>query len=522
MNQKEFFNRYRYNPRTDKLGGGAFGKVFKAYDSIRNRKVAIKVAEIIEISGKTLSLQDELDAVSNLPDHPNIAYYENVYQFSTQQGDFDYAIMQYYPDGSLADALANERLTYKQKDQIAQGILDGVAFLHKHKVTHRDLKPANILIVKHQGEYIPKIADFGLSKNAKINDKSYFDNSIKGGTIAYSSPEQLLGKEQLHLNTDIWSVGVILYNIFTGELPFNAESKTGAARDLEIQEKILKAELPKGINSVPEPYFSIINRCLIKDPEKRVRRIEHLYIANEETNPIIDDEITIIQEEETEIQQEKKNEKKTKDNLKQPKETVKKGKAPMYIGAVVSVIVLAFALFWVINKWKGEPINDDTTNNDTTQIETNISNINNLAQQHLDSIKNSMSERYVQNLKINSTNSEYYDYYLYTGNIKNKLSEDENGKGEYYKDGVLIFTYKGGYKKGKKEGEGEQKTSSNEINRRKKLNEKIIETMYKGSFKDDQPYGKGELQILSGDVFKGTFYGKGKKPDGKWITKTQK
>ena len=301
MTQQEFFNRYQYNPKTDKLGGGTFGKVFKAYDAIRNRYVALKIAEVIEIGDKILSLQDELNAVSRLPDHMNIAYYEDVYQFETPQGDFDYAIMQYYPDGSLADVM-EEDLTLEQKKQIADGILNGVSFLHQYKVTHRDLKPANILIVKHQGNYIPKIADFGLSKNADINDKSFFENSIKGGTIAYSSPEQLLGKDELHLNTDIWSVGVILYSLFTGELPFNAKEKTGSARDFEIQQKILDAKIPDKIDTVPEPYQNMIKQCLVKNSEKRVRRIEQLYEKKEEPQPKKDSEKTVIQPiEKTEI-----------------------------------------------------------------------------------------------------------------------------------------------------------------------------------------------------------------------------
>ncbi len=301
MTQQEFFNRYTYNLREDKLGGGSFGKVFKAYDTILNRYVAIKVAEVIEIGNKSLSLQDEIAAVSKLPVHPNIAHYESVYQFQTPHGNFDYAIMQYYPDGSLADVMEKETLSFEQKEQIAQGILKGVAFLHNYKVTHRDLKPANILIVKHQGNYIPKIADFGLSKQAAIDDKSYFENSIQGGTIAYSSPEQLLGKEQLHLNTDIWSVGVVLYNLFTGELPFNAGDMSGSARELTIQQKILQANIPDKINTIPEPYQSMIRQCLIKDPEKRVRRLEALAIdvAPESTT---DDATFIIQEDSTRIE----------------------------------------------------------------------------------------------------------------------------------------------------------------------------------------------------------------------------
>ncbi len=356
MNQQAFLNRYKYTKK-DKLGGGTFGKVFKAYDTVRNRYVAIKVAEVIEVGDKTLSLQDELDAIAKLPDHTNIAYYEAVYQFETPQGDFDYAIMQYYPDGSLADVLQREVLSFDQKEQIAKGILDGVAFLHKHKVTHRDLKPANILIVKYQGNYIPKIADFGLSKQAEVNDKSFFENSIKGGTIAYSSPEQLLGKDQLHLNTDIWSVGVILYSLFTGELPFSAKEKSGSAREMEIQQKILQADIPNAINTVPEPYQTMIKKCLVKDANKRVRRIANLYTdtvdKDEEATeiiPIDTEETVVIEEEKNKIKEQNKNNDDKAEYASQRSELVsespKKSKQGLWIGLAVVALLLIGVFVW--------------------------------------------------------------------------------------------------------------------------------------------------------------------------------
>ena len=94
--QKEFFTRYEYNIRTDKLGGGSFGTVYRAYDNILDKEVAIKVAEVKEIGGKTFSLKDEIKAVSNLPAHVNIDHYEKeVHQFEMPNGVFDYAIIQY-------------------------------------------------------------------------------------------------------------------------------------------------------------------------------------------------------------------------------------------------------------------------------------------------------------------------------------------------------------------------------------------------------------------------------------------
>lgn len=101
MQYQEFIDRYQYKVKEDKLGGGGLGTVYKVYDRFRHKWVAIKIAEQKTIQGKTISLHDELATSRALPDHPNIAYYREVHTFETPQGVFDYAIMQYYPDGNL-------------------------------------------------------------------------------------------------------------------------------------------------------------------------------------------------------------------------------------------------------------------------------------------------------------------------------------------------------------------------------------------------------------------------------------
>lgn len=275
MTYQEFLNRYKYSIKTDRLGGGGFGTVYKAYDEDRDIYVAIKIAEQKVIQGKTFTLAEELKASKAVPEHRNIAYYDKVYTFERPEGDYDYAIMQYYPDGSLKELIRQKKLSAAQKIRIAEGIVEGVRHLHRHDIIHRDLKPANILIAKRGDEYIPKIADFGLSKLAHASQHSEISNSFAGGTLSYSAPEQLLG-EKLRMNADLWSTAVILYELFTGELPFQAGSQTGSsgAREMEIREKILKAEIPAAIHSIPEPWQTRIRSWLTKDPAHRPRDFE--------------------------------------------------------------------------------------------------------------------------------------------------------------------------------------------------------------------------------------------------------
>ena len=277
MTQEEFFKRYTYSPSRDRIGGGGFGTVYKAKDTVLHREVAIKVSEVKTSPDgqKTFSLKDEFEALSHVPKHPNIANYEEFYSYEMPNGLFDYAVMQYYPDGNLSHAI-KQGLTAEQKEDIATQLLEGIDFLHKHKVVHRDLKPGNILIVRDGDKIIPLITDFGLSKAAGVVDGSVFTNSFGAGTPRYSSPEQLQG-QPLRLNTDLWSYGAILYELFTGEQLFSAGSGAAntAQADLEIYNKIVNGDV-SGLGKMPETWRKVAERCLVVDPTKRAKDAETL------------------------------------------------------------------------------------------------------------------------------------------------------------------------------------------------------------------------------------------------------
>ena len=275
MTLSEFQKRFTYNPVTDKLGEGGFGSVFKAYDTHRDRWVAVKVSKV-NPALETVRLRKEVEMVEKLPSHPNIAYYEECYTFPQMDGEYDFGILQYYEEGNLSQLLKNNTLTLEQKQSILSQILEGIDFLHQNGIIHRDLKPQNILIVKRQNEYIPKITDFGISKQLDINKSSVFSNSIAGaGTLSYASPEQLADRE-IRKNTDLWSFGVIAYQTFTGNLPFNTGeyASTSEAGRTELFRQINSGKLPSDINSIPEPCKTLIRKCLIVDPVQRIKNEE--------------------------------------------------------------------------------------------------------------------------------------------------------------------------------------------------------------------------------------------------------
>ncbi len=281
MTQEEFFSRYTYDTEDDHIGGGSFGDVYKVFDEVEDRWVAIKVSKRITLNGKTFSLQDEFETTQKLAPNVNIAKYESLYTYKTPQGIFDYAIMQYYPDGNLKNLLKVNELSATKKEDIALQLLQGIGFLHQNKIIHRDLKPANILVSKRTEKNgavknILKIADFGLSKVAKPNEHSRMSNSFGGGTIEYSSPEQLSAKP-LRYNTDLWAFGVIAYEILTSKSLFSqANAGSSAVSENEVIQNILKKDITQDLQLLPAKWQKTIASCLVKDPELRVKSTDEI------------------------------------------------------------------------------------------------------------------------------------------------------------------------------------------------------------------------------------------------------
>ena len=302
MTENEFFKRYTYNPETDILGSGGFGSVYRAYDQVEKRFVAIKISQVKDIFGK-FTLLNEVEVSKSIDDHPNVARYEFGLRMMVPF-PADYAVMGYYEEGNL-DMLLKRRhgiLQSTEYREIVGGILEGIAHLHGENVIHRDLKLANILLSKtKQGQWRPKIADFGLSRQTEGYDVS-LSNSAIGLTIPYAAPEQIENKP-IRKNVDLWAFGVVLYRLLTGEMPFNApQSIDSTSANLVISQKIISSELPEKLNTIAEPYQQIIRRCWVKDNTKRAQTANELLfilrglsVENESSNPA-KDELTQIME----------------------------------------------------------------------------------------------------------------------------------------------------------------------------------------------------------------------------------
>ncbi len=282
MKEVDFFKRYKYDRTKDRIGGGGFGNVYKVFDSIENETVALKIAEV-KPGQENLSLKKEVELASTLERHVNIARYTACYRFDMPNGLFDFGLLQYYPLGNLSQLVKRKQLPIIEKESIAKAIIAGIHHLHSNHIVHRDLKSANILIAQgYQGEYVPKIADFGLSKQFTEKENSWFSNSFAGGSLHYVAPEQLEGKP-LRKNVDLWSLGVILYELFVGDIPFKASNDDGSeSARAEIVSNIQTINIPTAINNVPKAWQDIIRRCLVLDPNHRAKSIEELMSQEEE------------------------------------------------------------------------------------------------------------------------------------------------------------------------------------------------------------------------------------------------
>ena len=276
----EFKRRYPIRPNDGGtlLGSGSYGRVVRVEDQVETEWVAIKISEFK--GNDTKSLRAEVELAQRVPRQANIARYDACYRLETDTSVSDFAIMKYYPDGNLADLLRRESLNPAQIYDITRGILLGLQHLHRHRIVHRDFKPANILISRdNAGRFIPKIADFGLSKLVSNDelDSSDFDLSDGRGTPSYKAPEQIEGS-RVSFNLDLWAFGVILYELLTGEKPFRVDKRNNSEQSArrEIEKKIVSVELPARLGQVEEPYGSMIRRCLVRDIHERVRKEDEL------------------------------------------------------------------------------------------------------------------------------------------------------------------------------------------------------------------------------------------------------
>lgn len=252
----------------DLLGKGGMGFVYKALDKKLNREVALKVLNTSSDAESVKRFYFEAQAMKEL-DHQNIVH---VFDFGKQANQL-FIAMTYVKGTSLANVLQNRKeLDFEAIELIGKQVARGLLYAHSKGVIHRDIKPSNIMITQDNRVYI---MDFGISYIQEMEKERLTMTGMTMGTPEYMSPEQCHGDE-ITIQSDIYSLGVILFEMTCGRLPFIGN------KPIEIAIKHVQEQppVPESIRSdVPEELSYLILKCLKKNMNERYRDMQELLDA---------------------------------------------------------------------------------------------------------------------------------------------------------------------------------------------------------------------------------------------------
>ena len=256
-------NRYEL---LEKIGEGGMSQVFKARDNKLNRFVAAKIlkkefcnnADIVE------KFMGEATAIATLSDN-NIV---NVLDVGTQADDINYIVMEYVNGKTLKDVIKQVgKMNYETGISVAIQIAKALDCAHRNKIIHRDVKPQNILVTE---DGVMKVTDFGIAKSS--TSSTITNTSTIMGSAHYLSPEQAKGSF-IDCRTDLYSLGVVLYEMVTGVVPFQGDSAVTIALK-HIQEEVVP---PKTLNSkIPDSLNKLILKAMEKEPSKRYQTAKEM------------------------------------------------------------------------------------------------------------------------------------------------------------------------------------------------------------------------------------------------------
>jgi tetratricopeptide (TPR) repeat protein len=254
---------------TEQLGQGGMATVYKAYHAALDRYVALKALHPAfgEDPNFEARFQREARLVAKL-EHPHIV---PIYDYAEHEGR-PYLVMKYIEGDTLKARLMQGPLNSQEIKNVVESVGSALAYAHKQGILHRDIKPSNVLIGVDGQMFL---ADFGLARIAQAAESTLSSDMIMG-TPQYISPEQAMGEKNLDEGTDIYSFGVMLYEMVVGQVPFNADTPFSI-----IHDHIYSAlPMPRAINpKVPEPVERVLLKALAKERKDRYPDVDSLVKA---------------------------------------------------------------------------------------------------------------------------------------------------------------------------------------------------------------------------------------------------
>ena len=258
-----YLNFFDYYEMLDNLGEGIFGSVKLGVEKKTNQRVAIKIIK------KEKTKESDIELVRNEIDIMKLCYHPYVVHLLDhfENGEYIFIVMEYIKGGSLTDYMKNKKFNFTERRaaELIYQIAKGIKYLHKYGIIHRDLKPDNIMLTEASDKGNIKIMDFGLSKILGKKEKT----TDGFGTLTFVSPEVLIRKPY-NKEVDIWSLGVILYLMLSGDLPFDDPD--------DIEQNIAKSIVYQDVKFPPEKFskrskavIDLIKGCLTKDPKNRIK-----------------------------------------------------------------------------------------------------------------------------------------------------------------------------------------------------------------------------------------------------------
>ena len=258
-----YLNFFDYYEMLDNLGEGIFGSVKLGVEKKTKQRVAIKIIK------KNKTKESDIELVRNEIDIMKLCYHPYVVHLLDhfENGEYIFIVMEYIKGGSLTDYMKSKKFNFTERRaaELIYQLAKGLKYLHKYGIIHRDLKPDNVMLTEASDRGNIKIMDFGLSKILGKKEKS----TDGFGTLTFVSPEVLIRKPY-NKEVDIWSLGVILYLMLSGELPFDDpdDNEQNIAKSIVYQDVKFP---PETFSKRSKAVINLIKGCLTKDPKNRIK-----------------------------------------------------------------------------------------------------------------------------------------------------------------------------------------------------------------------------------------------------------